>query len=97
MHSERSLQAILDFAKPFIYEPERDIPNIHKAYETAEKFLQPQEVKALLEQAEISVMLIGLGAKAVMSVFLRPCFARRRSTRTSTIWIQARPKNLRGR
>ena len=74
MHSERSLQAILDFAKPFIYEPERDIPNIHKAYETAEKFLQPQEVKALLEQAEISVMLIGLGAKAVMSVFLRPCF-----------------------
>jgi len=74
MHSERSIQTILDLAKPFIYEPERDIPNIHKAHETAEKFLKPHEVAGLLEQAELSVALIGLGAKAVMSIFLRPCF-----------------------
>lgn len=67
------LKHIIELAQPYIHEPERDVPNMQKAYELTKSFFTQEEVNDLLEQAEIAVSMIGLGAKAVMAIFLRPC------------------------
>ncbi|MBO4776931.1 MAG: bifunctional (p)ppGpp synthetase/guanosine-3',5'-bis(diphosphate) 3'-pyrophosphohydrolase, partial [Bacteroidales bacterium] len=64
---------IITQAKPFIKEQERDIPLIEKAYDFCKSHLSDAELENILSQAEIAISLIGLGAKALMSIFLKPC------------------------
>lgn len=72
MEKTYTLSYIVTALQPLIQDTERDIPNIHKAYDEAEKHFSAEQMNRLLEQAEIAVSMIGLGAKAVMAVFLRP-------------------------
>lgn len=72
-----SISDILEQAKPFVKEQERDFPKIRQAYDFCESHLSKDELVGLLNQAEISISLIGLGAKALMSIFLKPCFEKK--------------------
>ena len=65
---------IIEAAKPYIKEQERDLPKIRQAYDLCEQNLSADEVQAVLNQAEIAITMIGLGAKALMAIFLKPCF-----------------------
>lgn len=69
-----SISELIELAKPFIKEQERDIPKIQKAYKFCESHLEEKQTTFIKRQAEIAISLIGLGAKALMSIFLKPCF-----------------------
>ncbi|MBR3980070.1 MAG: bifunctional (p)ppGpp synthetase/guanosine-3',5'-bis(diphosphate) 3'-pyrophosphohydrolase [Bacteroidales bacterium] len=71
---------IIEAAKPYIKEQERDLPKIRQAYDLCEQNLSADEVQAVLNQAEIAITMIGLGAKALMAIFLKPCFDKEKLT-----------------
>lgn len=73
-----SISDLLEQAKPFIKEQERDIPKIRQAYDFCESQLESENVDSLKNQAQIAISLIGLGAKALMSIFLKPCLEQNR-------------------
>ncbi|MCQ2959485.1 MAG: RelA/SpoT family protein [Bacteroidales bacterium] len=69
-----SITEIIELSKPYVKEHERDLPKIRQAYDFCESYLSQDELVLVLNQAEIAISLIGLGAKALMSIFLKPCF-----------------------
>ena len=73
MEQNKILERLLDEAKPFIQEQERDLPKIRQAFDMCESHVSSEQVEQLLNQAEIAITMIGLGAKALMAIFLKPC------------------------
>ena len=73
MEQNKILERLLDEAKPFIQEQERDLPKIRQAFDMCESYVSSEQVEQLLNQAEIAITMIGLGAKALMAIFLKPC------------------------
>lgn len=68
------ISQLLEEARPFIKDYERDLPKIQQAFNVCCSHLPSETITHLIQQAEIAVSLIGLGAKALMSIFLKPCY-----------------------
>ena len=71
-HQALHIDFILQIAQPYI--KERDVPYIIKAFELSETNLLESEVQNQLQFAEIAISQIGLGGKAIVSIFLKPVF-----------------------
>lgn len=63
---------IVEIAKPYI--KERDIPYIFSAYERALQHLTIEQLQSLLQLAQVAIQEIGLGGKAIVSIFLYPLY-----------------------
>ncbi|OQA99360.1 MAG: GTP pyrophosphokinase [Bacteroidetes bacterium ADurb.Bin217] len=63
---------IVEIAKPYI--KERDIPYIYSAYERALQHLTIEQLQSLLQLAQVAIQEIGLGGKAIVSLFLYPLY-----------------------
>lgn len=79
------LSYILDIAKPYVKEPERDFPKISQAYNTCKEYLSAEDMEYRIQQTEIAISNIGLGAKAIMSIFLKPCLEKKYITEKDII------------
>lgn len=63
---------IVEIAKPYI--KERDIPYIFKAFSILNDTQSSQFVQSILQLTEIAVLEIGLGGKAIVSIFLQSVY-----------------------
>jgi len=65
-----TIESILELAKHVL--KERDVPFVQQAYTIAYEKLPLEESEKLLQIAELAVSQIGLGGKALTSIFLKP-------------------------
>lgn len=64
---------IVEIAKPYI--KERDIPYIYNAYSILQQNIQETKIQDVLQLTQIAIQEIGLGGKAIVSIFLHSVYS----------------------